>query len=346
MAQIGGSGFESGVLPAWTTFHTPTIRSDQRRTGTYSVQCTASQGQRFSHPTPLSEVYMGVGVSPSALGSLYGHTFLGALNTDNNIVFGVGFENDGSILTAMLTVPGDYDYTVLGYGPSLELNTWHFIEVRARIADAPGGICQVLLNGVEVINFTGDTLRIARGDQLVSFGYGKVCATSSNPMRSGVAGRYDDFTVNDTTGGVNNGHVGRGGYWWIPVTGAGAQVQCAPSAGANWQCVDEVPPNNDADYVSTGTPDQIDTHALTLPAGISGSVVSATWSARARTLEAGGGNIAPVLRIGGANRVSGVQGLDTSYRNVTQVYDTNPVTGLPWTLEQIASIELGYQSIG
>jgi hypothetical protein len=76
---------------------------------------------------------------------------------------------------------------------------------------------------------------------------------------------FDDLAINDTTGAVQNASPGWGGVVMLsPMTGASAHSQLVGSDGNsvdNYALVDEIPPAT-ADYVESGTPDEIDSYVL------------------------------------------------------------------------------------
>ncbi len=89
--------------------------------------------------------------------------------------------------------------TVLQYSTTANIqdDTWYYLELKATAADS-GGTVIVRLDGVEVINFTGDT------DIDNSYRYGNVLlrTVSSDEVQ------FDDWYVCDDTGSTNNDFLG------------------------------------------------------------------------------------------------------------------------------------------
>ena len=118
-----------------------------------------------------------------------------------------------------------------------------------------------------------------------------------------------------------------------------------PASGAHWDKVDDVTPDEDATYV--GTSDDSSTAVYrdlyNLPA-VSGSVAInfITVYARARRSVAGSSYALGLdIRIGGITYSSGMKTINDSYADNSQVWETNPNTGAPWTWDDIDSLQIG-----
>ena len=128
--------------------------------------------------------------------------------------------------------------------------------------------------------------------------------------------------------------------------GAGSSTQLTPSAGANWQCVDEYPAS-DADYVTAyglGAPGSefLDLYTLSALAMTDTVINSVTVHARWR----GGGYEAPWGKI--AIQTGGVTFYGTQHpttggvwTNISEEWTTNPNTGNPWTPAEVNALQAG-----
>lgn len=354
MVQLFGTGFEMGSLNVMDTLvKSPTLQTDVKRTGVYAVQATGTAGAGGYVQVPeTNALWLGVGIYPTAeagtgLGSVA--NVIGVKMASGVLVCGLGFAPGSTTLMVYLRQSGAYDYSVIGYGPTLELNKWYYVELgvsATTVGEWTTFSAKAYVDGVLVVD-DGDATAFVDAGKWLYAGWGKLSSVTFDAAQRGVVGYYDDFKVNDTTGTYNAGRVGRGGFHWLPVVGVGASSQFTPSDGEadNYEMVDEVPADEDTSYVSTTTEGMIDTYEIEVPEGVTGAVSSAVWWALPKIIEAGGGNIAPVLRIGGANYVADQKGVDTTYRYVRHVYDINPATGQPWTLPEVAAIEIGQKSI-
>jgi hypothetical protein len=133
---------------------------------------------------------------------------------------------------------------------------WYGIELQVTVASTLGA-AQVYLGGVQIINATNMNTQQSGN----SWGNQVAIGDINNNGLNGAM--LDDFRVWDTTGSTQNALVGRDRRLVAKVpTGAGALTTWTPNgAAANWQCVDETPPDGDTSYVSsTGT--NLDSYAM------------------------------------------------------------------------------------
>lgn len=128
-----------------------------------------------------------------------------------------------------------------------------------------------------------------------------------------------------------------------PTARAHTHTDFTPSTGANYQCVDEVPPNT-TDYVSSGTVGHIDTYAFgDLPAGV--SVQAVQWLIRACTSEAGPVSLRRLMRQAGTDYpgASAVP-IDTSWVYAQEILNTAP-SGAAWTKAIVDALEAGMEIV-
>lgn len=210
-----------------------------------------------------------------------------------------------------------------------------WLKGHVKIADDPDGIVEIWIDGIKVVDFTGDTRNAATG---VIDGFRLY--HENNSMRH----YFDDLKVNDTTGDYENGMPGDGGILLLKPNGAGATTQLTPSAGDNYACVDEVPPST-ADYVSSSTPDQLDTYTLEdIPAPYNAVKLVQPISYAALAV-AGTGAVRNVLRSGGTDYIDGAdKPCDVAYAyKLGDIRYVDPADSQPWTPAKVNSLEAGVQ---
>jgi hypothetical protein len=126
-------------------------------------------------------------------------------------------------------------------------NTWVHVQVKL-VLHATAGSLIVKINGIEVINYTGQTA--------ITTGSCTAIGWATNNTGSGARIWVDDLWVCDTTdatatqGRPNNDFLGDLKVATIVPDGAGDTTQWTPSTGSNWATLDENPPST-TDYVST-----------------------------------------------------------------------------------------------
>ena len=103
---------------------------------------------------------------------------------------------------------------------------------------------------------------------------------------------------------------------------------------------------NEADYIYSGTADQVETFAQTLVGATTGYVpVAVSVSARAKRGATGPQNVQLALRSGSTNYFSATKALGLGYTAVQNIWETNPDTGLAFTSSQLAALQPGVKSI-
>ncbi len=128
--------------------------------------------------------------------------------------------------------------------------------------------------------------------------------------------------------------------------GAGSSTQWDPSAGSNWDCVDEVPAS-DSDYISTDAAEEADLFAASdLPSGVA-SVKCVQVQARA--LKEGNSlnvqNLQLACRTNSNNYFSQNFAVPTSAKGFAKLWQNNPNTAQPWTKGEVDALEIGVKAV-
>jgi len=331
------SGLEAGHIDVFDSSTGATISAAQARTGTYSLFVSLLNhfiNSAFS--ASESEIFGRIGVRPN-----YATTVVpegNSLLTLYDSAGGTQITIQLSYYTNTLIVRrGDYNDTIIGIGGILHQDRWHCIEFRLLVADA-GGRLELKVDGTQVIDFTGDTKNTANANVL-SFRIG-----SSVLPTATATGYYDDIAFNDTAGGVNDTWIGRGGIPAIFPTGAGnsTDLQLFPNTGeANWEDVDEVPPDDDTTYVFDDLIDDHDSYAASNLTA-TGTIAAVQWLARAKSDLVGAPEIARILRIGGVDHQGADIGIDADYDYYPEILDQDPQAGPgAWLVAAVNGMELG-----
>src|SRR3990172_7953604 len=134
---------------------------------------------------------------------------------------------------------------------------------------------------------------------------------------------YDDIVFDDAAYPGNTKIAGL-----IP-NGAGFSSQWDPSAGLNYQCVDELPPS-DADFVSTNVVNEVDTYALSDLPSEAATIKCVQVHCRARKEgSATPQNINLAVRTTGGDAYSADQALESSFKPHINHWENNPGTSSP-----------------
>jgi hypothetical protein len=223
-------------------------------------------------------------------------------------------------------------YAVLATGSkSLAINTTHLIEVRVKIADS-GGRIEVKVDGISDIDFTGDTKPDANTQfDKVRLGYTENLATYSYAY-------FDNFIMDDAA------WIGDTNIQAIVPTAAGNSTGWTPSAGANFECVDERPAS-DVDYVSINANDVSDTYVTGDMAGTIDSVKCVQIQSRTRSEGAPTPtNLKLVARSGATDYLSGNKAVLAAEKALYNLWETNPADSAAWAESDVNALQIGIKS--
>jgi len=210
----------------------------------------------------------------------------------------------------------------------LQHGLWQHVSLRCLVNPVSGSVT-LAVNGVDKGTFTGNTQNTANT-------------------------RVDRFRLNMTT---YNERVNVDN--WIIATGlatdpllpvcrvygaltpnANVAVQWTPSAGQNWQTVDEIPPN-DGDYNSTATSGYQDVFSHAAPASVGDTVLAVR--ANARAYANAGDQIQNLVRVAGTDYPGAAKSPTTSYFSYGHIWQNNPATSAPWTPTEAINAGFGYR---
>lgn len=213
----------------------------------------------------------------------------------------------------------------------LSLNTTYLIEAHFKIADS-GGRAEIKVDGIQDIDFTGDT-KVDANTQFnrVRLGYGPYANYTTYAY-------FDNFIMDDAA------WIGDTKIQAILPTGAGNTTGWTPSAGNNWACVDERPAS-DVDYVSINAVDIIDTYVAGNMVGSIDSVKCVQIQSRT---ESDGAptptNLKLVARSGATDYLSGDKAVLAAPKGLWNLWETNPADSLAWEEADVNAMEIGIKS--
>lgn len=328
MTRIFTDGAEIGDTLFWSTVGSATNVTTTPRSGSRCYQMGATESRRTI--TAVSEGYYRIGFRFSTAGAHVicrwraGATELGSIRL-NASTLKLEAYNTSSNLAATGTAV-------------LSASTWYLIEVHIKIADAGNIDVRVEGNTTADIAFSGDTKPGA-----------DTTFDSLNLTMANVGGTQlvDDLAFNDTAGGADNSWCGDGKIVMISPNGVGDSTQLTPSSGSNWQCVDEVPPNSDTDYVESATAGQYDLYNLGSIALGAGDTILRVWvEGRVRETVAAGDNVQLGVKSSATEDWSVNLPVTTSYaRYVGDDLTQDPATTAAWTESGVNSLQAGMKVI-
>jgi len=220
----------------------------------------------------------------------------------------------GTLLGA--TSPGAFTFGVF---QSIEVN----VTISATV-----GVFQVWVNSVSVLNLTAQNTKNTANTTVSAFTLSCV---------GNVVHDFCDIVWSDGS------RIGDVRTECIVPSGAGTHAQWTPSAGANWQNVDEIPPDGDTTFNDTTVVGNIDSFTHPALSASPASILAVIVNVRARNTTTGVGSVAPFVRSSTTELAGTAVTLNTSYQNFQSVYATDPATSAAWTLSGVNACEIGYK---
>lgn len=210
------------------------------------------------------------------------------------------------------------------------------LEFKVGIDDS-AGYCEVRLNGVTIMNLTGIDTRATGAAAETS----QWAVASAGADGGGVPfADFCDFIFSDDAGAHNPDFVGDQKVYWLPPDSDTAQADWTPSTGStSYGVIDEAPPN-DADYLSlAATTGKTNVGCADLPADVV-SVSAVIPTIRSWKDDAGVCDLAPGILQGATYDSGSGQPQTTAPNYYHQVFEVDPVSGVPFTPAEVNSLKL------
>lgn len=237
---------------------------------------------------------------------------------------------------------GSYNGTVLGTTTvALSTATYYYLEFKVLLSTTVGTY-ELRLNGTSVLSGTGANTAGAGNTAWTVFRLGS--DGSTNHLSSNQTWDFDDTYVCDGNGSTNNDFLGPIRIKTVLPDGAGNYTQFTPSAGSNYQNVDDASQDGDTTYNSETTVGQKDTYTFGA-LGVTGTIKGVQTNLIVRSDGAGSETVAPTWRISATDYDGTAVGISTSYADKTAIYETSPATASAWTVTEIDGAEFGIKLV-
>jgi hypothetical protein len=226
-----------------------------------------------------------------------------------------------------LRYPGAGVATTSGLG--LCANVWWFVELKVVCGSA--GSYELRVNGATALSASGINTQV---------GYDAYYNCVALWGCAGATPHFDDLVIMDGTGGVNNDFLGDCAIVAMLPAGAGDVTQWTPSSGANYACVNENPPDDNASYVQASASGAKDLYAYS---GVtSGGVIHGIQiSTDARSSDLSGPILKTLAKSGGVESDDAGQTVpNADYLTLMRVMQTDP-SGNPWTQASLNAAQFG-----
>jgi len=219
-------------------------------------------------------------------------------------------------------------------GANIQPGAWCHIEVKVY-CHATSGSVTIRVNEVTKLSLTGINTKGGNDSfhSRVRFrGVNSACQT-----------RFDDIFILDATGAVNNDFLGRKRVVAIFPNAIGDVAAWTPSAGDNWDCVDEQNPST-ADYVQTAVTGNSDLYNFSAVAGITGGIAGIQINALSiSTTDGMPWSLSLPVKPSGGSQDDGASLLVTSSSGFvkSRLLETNPASGVAWTTTDLNDAQFG-----
>lgn len=220
----------------------------------------------------------------------------------------------------------------------IDQDTWYYIELKAKMHSTTG-----------IVEFRMNEQLLYQGSNLDTVAWG-----SSGTQIGGVVFNFtiynrlwlDDIYIIDTTGSVNNDFLGDIRVDSIHPNGAGNYTQLTPSAGSNYECIDEIN-MDDTDYVEGANAGDKDSYSYANAptdlddAGIFGIQLN---TQAIRTAESDNIKMKGFLRTGSTDyEETTAQSLSDIVTSKKIIWEDDPSDSNIWTQAKINACEFGVE---
>jgi hypothetical protein len=221
-----------------------------------------------------------------------------------------------------------------GYSSSVTQGEWNYLEGKVLV-DNLVGTYEFRLNEVTQISGTNaDTQHLSVFPDIIYMGM--VSGSGTN--------HFDDVYIADTTGSApQNDFLGDVTVEMVLPDSNGTTTNFTPSAGSNFENVDEANHDGDTTYNSTTTASNKDTLNFAAMTAAAGTVYGVQTNFTARKSDVGARTMSDVIRSGGTDYDGSSISIGNSFKTYSEIHETNPNTSSAWTISEINSAEFGYK---
>lgn len=319
------------------------------RTGSFTIQTGRVFGSSGSLAAPVF-------VAPSfgladTWGVGFGLNLLAQVGSLNSGAEGFYFEKGGSgeqVHLEIVSNAGSFELRVMRGATQLGITTsafayaaWHHFEWKVTVHPSTGAY-ELRHNEVNVLSATGVNTAAVGSSQADVFAM-RFDTSNTNA-------RVDDIVVWDGTGSTNNDFLGDCIVEGIEITGAGNTTQWTPSAGSNFDNVNDTGNTTPDDSGAGGfngsdTVGQKDLYAYGDLANITGNIIMVQLDSQMAMAASGSRNVKTKYRDDGGTEADIATKAVTStvYDTFSDVMDVNPTTSAAWDVADINGGQFGVE---
>lgn len=302
---------------------------------THGTTASAESGSHsLDFASPEGTIYFGFAFKPANV--LDTNDFISLINSTDGVTH-ITFELLGN--TRIRVYRGTQSGTVLTTtDPVIHPDRWFHLQAKVTISNTVG-IIEIKINGITVVSLSGlDTRNGGTTDTITRFTVRGIAASGS-----AIEDVYliDDVWVDDAQ------YHGMKKVEHIAVNAAGDTTDWTPSAGSNFQNVDETPKDGDTTYNESSTTNNIDLFNMASLVNITSSISGIQVNVDSR-VTVSAINLRTKIKSGAttANGASKSISDTTNYQTVYEVSETDPNTAAAWLVAGINAVQTGYENLG
>jgi len=349
MTLLKFDGFEGYTSPSNAVGKGGLIGSTSYSVWSYQTGRNGGKSLRFkSNNLFAGRLYLNFDSIPNTRTAILGFAirYSGAFQTqsDSNAVLSFGESVSNRFLITMDTSGN------INFGPwtnwhryntvKLEAGRWYYMEIKYKIHSSTG-VAQFRLDEELLMDFTGDTWYTGG----TSIGWCEMRFADNYQVGSDWA-ELDDMYLADTEGTENNDFLGDVRIDTIHPNGAGNYTDLTPSAGANYECVDETGYSS-SDYVEGIDPGDKDSYAYpAVPTDLDDAAIFGVQIRQncKRTAPSSNIKIDPFIRTGSTDYSQTAQSLSDSFTEKQgDILADDPSDSNAWTQAKINACEFGME---
>lgn len=156
---------------------------------------------------------------------------------------------------------------------------------------------------------------------------------------------FDDFLIFDDSGSAPNNWPGDVRSIPLSPIANGSSTNFTPQSGSNYNMVSEQQVDGDATFNYSGVPGAMDLFQTQQLTATPETIYALTIKVVARKSDTAYRSGATVLKVNGHLEVGHTKILSSTYNGIVDTYINNPSNGIPWTFNDVNSIETGYTVI-
>ncbi len=227
--------------------------------------------------------------------------------------------------------------TVLGTSSNsvvLTQNVWCYVELGIKCNGSTGTI-DIRINGTSVLSLTGQN---TQGQASTTVGGAQILGANINNY-------VQDIYLADSTGSYNNTFLGDVHVSVYNPTSNGTYTSYTPNGAASlYQCVNASTPADSTIFASDSTPgDRMSVNLAS--SSVSGTIAGVVNVGRMKKTDSGTRTSALTVTNNSVDSIGSTISLGTSYAYYTQVQETDPNTGVPWTNSGFNTAQVGVKTV-